>query len=74
MNKLNKEDDIKFEITQEQLEEMVNFAHDHPTTQFYTEIMNDGELFLSCTFFDKNDDNASGFWELSIVSGGEDEK
>lgn len=54
----------KYLITNEQLREMVNFGIQHPDTEFYVEAMNDGSEFLSCTFFDKNDDNASGIWEL----------
>ena len=56
---------MTYQITEEQLREMVNFALSHPDTEFYTEAMNDGEEFLSCTFFDGNDDNASGIWELN---------
>lgn len=51
-------------ITEQQLSEMVNFGINHPETEFYTEPMSDGSGFLSCTFFDKDDNNASGFWEL----------
>ena len=55
---------MTYQITEEQLREMVNFGIAHPDTEFYTEPMNDGEEFLSCTFFDKDDNNSSGYWEI----------
>ena len=55
---------MKYLITESQLNEMVNFGIKHPDTEFHSEPMSDGAEFLSCTFFDKNDNNASGFWEL----------
>lgn len=63
---------MKYEITKEQLEEMVNFMKNNPKVEFYTEEMNDGENFLSCTFFKDKDTNASGFWELSEVINGKE--
>ena len=56
-----------YKITITQLEEMIAFAQRNPRTEFSTEAMNDGEEFLSCTFFKENgNDNASGFWELEV--------
>ena len=55
---------MQYLITEEVLRDIVNFGIQHSDTEFYTEPMNDGEEFLSCTFFNKDDDNASGIWEL----------
>ena len=56
-------------ITEESLNEIVQFALGHPDTIFSTEPMDDGSPFLSCAFFTRDedgnsDDLASGYWEL----------
>lgn len=52
-------------ISQAELEAMVRFGMAHPNDNFNVEPLNDGEDFLSCTFFDsKTDNNSSGIWEL----------
>lgn len=62
---LKRNNPAKYLVTAKELEEMVRFGIEHPDTEFSTEPMNDGiGDFLSCTFFDKDDNNASGFWEL----------
>lgn len=56
---------MRYLITEEQLREMIEFAQKNPRTIFHPESMNDGEPFLSCTFFTEDwENNASGFWEL----------
>lgn len=64
-------EETEYAITEKQLNDIVKFAQEHPDTEFYTEPMNDGELFLSCTFFDDDNENASGFWELDEVKTNE---
>ena len=54
-------------ISGAQLQDIVNFGIEHPNAHFYCESMNDGNEFLSCTFFDDDDNNVSGFWELYEV-------
>ena len=57
----------KYEVTENQLRGIVEWAQSHPSENFCSEPMNDGEDFLSCCFFNKYDDIQSGYWELSAV-------
>ena len=64
-------EESKYLITEDQLNCIANWAREHPTQRFSTESMDDGNPFLSCTFFpyetcenDEPDMEDSGYWEL----------
>ena len=60
--------EMKYLITEKQLNEIVKFAQYNIYAQFSTEPMNDFVEFLSCTFITPDgNNNASGFWELDGV-------
>ena len=49
--------------------DIVEFARKHPKFIFYTEQMDDGSPFLSCLFYNPEDEDndTSGIWEFDEV-------
>ena len=70
---------ITYQITEAELNRIVEYAQEHPDEEFYVEPMNDGDgiedEFLSCAFWDnENDNRTTGIWELSYSSGEYDDE
>ena len=56
---------MRWEITEDQLREMVEYAGEHPGERLVIEHMDDGEPFLSCSFVNDDASADSGIWELA---------
>ena len=76
---------ITYQITEEELRDIVQYGQEHPEYEFYIEPMNDGEgvedEFLSCAFYKseivdgwKYPEDESGIWEFGYSSGEYDEE
>ena len=58
-----------YKIPLNSLIDIVEFAREHPDFIFYTEPMDDGSPFLSCQFYNPEDEDndTSGIWEFDEV-------